>query len=215
MPGEREQAGVPVETAADRRGPASSRSSRLPNRWLTIPNAFTLLRLVVCVPLTIWFIVQPDQQLAAAISLGVFGATDWIDGALARALRQESRVGEILDPVADRTGIVLIGLALAMFGYLPWVVIIVIAACDLALGIIGLTRMSRVLDGRVNWIGKARTALLMIAMPVHLVSFAPEFAAAAGPLREISFWALMVGTALHAVAASTYAVRYLAPSRDA
>lgn len=185
----------------------------LPNRWLTIPNGFTLLRLVVCVPLTIWFVAQPDMQLAAAISLGVFGATDWIDGALARALKQESRIGELLDPVADRTGIVLIGLALAIFGYLPWMVIIVIALCDIALGIIGLTRMSRVLDGKVNYIGKVRTALLMVAMPVHLVSFADTFGSAAEPLRVISYWALMLGTALHVVAAATYAVRYLAPQR--
>lgn len=178
-------------------------------RWLTIPNLFSLVRLVVCVPLTIWFITQPGMELAAAIGFAVFGATDWIDGALARGLGQVSRVGEILDPVADRTGIVLIGLALALHGYLPWFVIITIAVCDLTLGVIGLFRMSRVREGSVNWLGKIRTALLMVAMPLHLVSFAPEFAQIAEPLRQVAFWMLVVGTLLHVAAAATYAVRYL------
>lgn len=180
-----------------------------PMRWLTIPNAVSLLRLVVCVPLTIWFVMQPDMQLAAAISLAVFGATDWIDGAIARAIGQVSRVGEILDPVADRLGIVLIGLALAFEGYLPWIVIVVIAVCDVALGAIGLTRMTRVLAGHVVPIGKARTAFLMVAMPLYLVSFAPQIPDE--PLRAISFWLLMAGTAMHAIAASTYAYHYLKP----
>ncbi|GGA55596.1 phosphatidylglycerophosphate synthase [Pseudoclavibacter endophyticus] len=180
------------------------------NRWLTIPNAVTLLRLLVCVPVTVWFIAQPDLQIAAAISLAVFGATDWIDGALARRLGQVSRVGEILDPVSDRVGIVLIGVALATFGYLPWIVVVTIAVCDLALGTIGLTRMSRVLGGHVNFVGKLRTAVLMAAMPLHLLSFAPLVPDE--PLRMITFWALMAGTVLHVVAAGVYAARYLTAS---
>lgn len=185
-------------------------TEQAPMRWLTIPNLISLLRLLVFVPLTIWLIAQPDMQLWAAISLAVFGATDWIDGALARGLGQVSRVGEVLDPVADRLGIAIIGLALAIAGYLPWIVIIVIAVCDITLGIIGLTRMSRVLEGRVNRLGKARTAVLMVAMPLYLVSFAPEVADE--PLRGITYWLLMLGTALHAVAACVYAVRYLRPA---
>lgn len=189
--------------------PARAADAHPPMRWLTIPNGFSLLRLVVLVPLTIWFIVQPGMELAAAISFGIFGATDWIDGALARGLGQVSRVGEILDPVADRVGIVCIGLALALHDYLPWFVVIIIAVCDIALGVIGLFRMQRVREGKVNWIGKVRTALLMVAMPLHLVSFAPELAAAAEPLRVVSFWMLVAGSALHVVAAGAYAVRYL------
>ncbi|MGO2112500.1 MAG: CDP-alcohol phosphatidyltransferase family protein [Pseudoclavibacter sp.] len=192
---------------------AGATPATAPSRWLTIPNAVTLLRLLVAVPITIWLVSQPDQQIAAAISLAVFGATDWIDGALARALGQVSRVGEILDPVSDRVGIVLIGLALAIFGYLPWIVIVVIVVCDVVLGTIGVTRMSRVLEGHVNQTGKVRTAILMVAMPLHLLSFAPQIPTE--PLQTIAFWALMVGTALHAVAASVYAMRYLRPSPSA
>lgn len=186
--------------------------ARPPVRWLTVPNAFSLLRLVVLVPLTIWFVARPGSELAAAISLAVFGATDWIDGALARGLGQVSRVGEFLDPVADRVGIVCIGLALAVAGYLPWFVVVVIAVCDLCLGVIGLLRLQRVREGTVTWVGKVRTALLMVAMPLHLVSFAPELGRVAEPVRVVAFWILVAGTALHVAAASGYARRYLRPA---
>ena len=183
-----------------------------PVRWLTIPNLFSLVRLVVCVPLTIWLVGQPGLQLAAAIGFAVFGATDWIDGALARGLGQVSRVGEVLDPVADRVGIVAIGLAVALAGYLPWFVVLVIAVCDVALGFIGLTRLARVREGKVTWLGKVRTALLMVGMPLHLVSFAPELAPFAEGLRTTGFWTLVAGTALHVAAATVYARRYLTPA---
>lgn len=179
-------------------------------RWLTIPNAFSVLRLLVFVPLTTWLAFQPDRQLAATISLAAFGATDWIDGFLARSLGQVSRVGEILDPIADRLGITIIGIALAMAGWMPWWVVLIVGATDLALGVIGMFRMRRVREGRVTWIGKIRTAILMVAMPAHLLSFAPELAAE--PLRTISWWALVVGVALHVVAGFGYARRYLSPT---
>lgn len=181
-----------------------------PMRWLTVPNAFSVLRLLVFVPLTVWLVLQPDRQLAATCSLAAFGATDWIDGFLARRLGQVSRVGEILDPIADRLGIIVIGLACAIAGWLPWWAIIAIAAGDLALGAIAAFRMRRVREGKVTWLGKIRTALLMVAMPMHLLSYAPELEPE--PLRAISWWMLAIGVALHLAAAAGYARRYLSPS---
>ena len=87
-------------------GPAS-------DRILTIPNAFSFARLLG-VPLFLWLVLVPEADVWAFVVLAVAGATDWIDGALARALNQRSRLGIVLDPLADRLYIAatLLGLAL-------------------------------------------------------------------------------------------------------
>lgn len=182
-----------------------------PMRWWTIPNAVSLVRLVVCVPLVIAFL-HPGAELVATCCLVAFGATDWIDGALARLLHQQSRVGEILDPVADRVGLLVIGAAATLAGYVPWWCIPVVALSDVVLAVIGLARLHRVREGRVTWLGKVRTAVLMTGLPLHLVSFAPELANESETVRAIAWWMLLVGTVLHVAAAASYARRYLSPS---
>lgn len=177
-----------------------------PMRWATLPNAISVVRLLVFVPLTIW-LAADGRELAATVSLAAFGATDWIDGFLARRLGQVSRVGEILDPVADRLGIIVIGLGLALLGYFPWFVLVTIFLCDAALLVIGLTRLERVREGKVNLLGKARSAFIMVAMPLHLLSYAEQVPAE--PLRAITWWMLVVGTMLHVAAGVVYAFRYL------
>jgi cardiolipin synthase len=166
----------------------ASREQEAPMRWATLPNAISVARLLVFVPLTIW-LAADGRALAATLSLAAFGATDWIDGFLARRLGQVSRVGEILDPVADR------------------LVLITIFVCDVTLLVIGLTRLDRVREGRVNLLGKARSAFIMVAMPLHLLSYAAQVPAE--PLRGITWWMLAIGTVLHVAAGAVYAVRYL------
>ncbi|HEX3947629.1 MAG TPA: CDP-alcohol phosphatidyltransferase family protein, partial [Acidimicrobiales bacterium] len=53
------------------------------DRVLTVPNLVTLVRLL-CIPLFLWLLFGAGRQTAAAILLGVLGATDWVDGFLAR-----------------------------------------------------------------------------------------------------------------------------------
>ncbi len=179
---------------------------------MTIPNAITVARLLIFVPLVSWLGLQPDMQIAATIALALFGATDWIDGYLARKLNQQSRVGEILDPVADRFGIIVIALVFAIAGWLPWWFIITVAVSDLILAVIALARIQRVREGSVTMLGKIRTAVIMVAMPLRVISFDP--AVASEPLATISLALLVLGATLHVVAASHYAIRYLSPSPE-
>ncbi len=67
----------------------------------TIPNLFTLLRLL-CLPLFVWLLFGPENRQAAAWLLGALGATDWVDGYLARRLGQTSEFGKKFDPTVDR-----------------------------------------------------------------------------------------------------------------
>ncbi|MBP1632754.1 MAG: phosphatidylglycerophosphate synthase, partial [Acidobacteria bacterium] len=66
-------------------------------RILTIPNVISLARLAM-VPLFLWLLFGADSPLAAGLLLGAIGATDWVDGFLARRLNQVSELGKLLDP---------------------------------------------------------------------------------------------------------------------
>lgn len=184
-----------------------------PMRWMTIPNLVSLIRLVVFIPLTVWLVFQPGAEIVATLSLVAFGASDWGDGFLARKLDQRSRVGEMLDPLADRVGVILIGFALASAGKLPWYVILTIFVADAALLVIALLRMKRVEHGHVLFIGKLKTALIMVGLPLMLLSFAPQLAPE--PMRTIADVLLAVGVAGHVVATGLYAYRFLSDGSSA
>jgi cardiolipin synthase len=140
------------------------------DRILTIPNAFTVLRLL-CVPVFLWLLFghHPHDRYGAALLLAALGVTDWVDGYLARHLHQVSTVGKILDPTADR---VLLGvgvLAILIDGSVPvWIGVIVIVREALVgvavvlLAAAGARRMD------VQWAGKAGTFGMMLAFPLFL-----------------------------------------------
>ena len=70
----------------------------------TIPNGISFGRLLL-VPWFVWLVFVPEDYTAAGLLLGFIGGTDWIDGYLARRLNQVSKVGEFLDPLADRLAV--------------------------------------------------------------------------------------------------------------
>src|SRR5580692_1437863 len=88
--------GVMAEGAA----PSGPEAASL-DRIATVPNLITAVRLA-CVPLFLWLLFGAHRQTDAAILLAVLGATDWIDGFVARRFAQVSTLGKVLDPVADR-----------------------------------------------------------------------------------------------------------------
>ena len=98
------------------------------DRILTVPNAFTVLRLL-CVPVFLWLLFghHPHDRYHAALLLAALGVTDWVDGYLARHLHQVSTVGKILDPTADRIMLGVGVLAILIDGSVPvWIGVIVV-----------------------------------------------------------------------------------------
>ena len=137
---------------------------------LTLPNLISIGRLL-CVPLFLWLLLVRDSEVAAALLLGVLGATDWVDGWIARHFDQASELGKVLDPTADRVLLVVAGVALVVDGALPlWVGIVVLArevvisVAVLALAAWGARRID------VQWSGKAGTLALMFALPGFLLA---------------------------------------------
>ena len=140
------------------------------DRILTIPNAISVARLC-CIPIFVWLLFGRDNRAGAAWLLGGLGATDWIDGYIARHFHQVSTLGKVLDPVADRVLLLTAGASILIDGSVPgWIAVVVllrealISAAGLALAAAGARRLD------VQWAGKAGTLAMMTALPLFLMS---------------------------------------------
>ena len=168
------------------------------DRVLTIPNALSAARLAG-VPVFLWLVLGPRTATAdywAVALLIVAGATDWLDGKIARALNQGSRLGQVLDPAADRLYIAATIVALAVRGIIPWWLVGLLAARELAVGIaLAVLRRRGWRPLQVSLVGKAATLCLLYAFPLLFIG------AHAGPVAtfaRIVGWAFAVwGTALY------------------
>jgi len=136
------------------------------DRILTIPNLFTLLRLA-CLPLFLYLLLGRDNPAAAAWLLGGLGATDWVDGYLARRLGQVSEFGKIFDPTVDRLLFIVALFGIIIAGAAPlwfcWAIVIreVLVGTMMAVATL-VFKMPRI---DVSWWGKVATFLLMFAVP--------------------------------------------------
>lgn len=139
------------------------------NVWLTIPNIISLLR-ICSVPFIALFIAE-HRMIAALIVLAISSFTDFVDGIVARTFNQVSKIGQLLDPLADRLLITCSALALCVANIIPWWVIAVIFARDVVLSLLILWLAQYgygVLP--VHFVGKAGTALLMMTMVALMIS---------------------------------------------
>lgn len=178
-------------TPSAERPPAATEADRL-DRVLTIPNALSLGRLL-CVPVFLWLLFGRDNRVGAALLLGALGATDWVDGYIARRFDQVSTVGKVLDPVADRVLLVVGIVAIVVDGSVPVVVAALAIFRELAVsvGVLVLAAMgARRID--VSWAGKCGTFALMTAFPFFLVANAPDVSGE-GLLRALAWGCAIVG----------------------
>lgn len=161
---------------------------------LTVPNAFSFVRLLG-IPAFCWLILV-GQDLAALALLVAFGATDWVDGFLARKLRQRTALGAKLDPIADRLYILTTVVALLLRGIVPpWFVVVLFARDLMLLALVPILRRHGMVALPVNRVGKAATLMLLIAMPMLLMGASSGLGWA---------WAYWAGWALGAGGAVLY-----------
>ncbi|WP_235495316.1 CDP-alcohol phosphatidyltransferase family protein [Geodermatophilus sp. Leaf369] len=184
--------------------PAPSRDELGDAVW-TIPNALSALRLLG-VPLFLWLLLGPQADGWAVVVLMVSGATDWLDGKLARALGQSSKLGALLDPAADRLYIVATLVAFVIRDVVPFWVVALLVGREVVLAVVLLVlRAYGWPPLQVHYLGKAATFLLLYAFPLLLL------ADGVGPLAAVVApvgYALTVwGTALYLLAAVLYVVQ--------
>jgi cardiolipin synthase len=173
------------------------------NRVVTIPNALSVARLVG-VPVFLWLVLGPHADAWAVALLIASAATDWLDGKLARALNQQSRLGEALDPAADRLYIAATLVALAVRGIIPWWLLALLVVRELVVaGALGLLKRRMGFGTlQVSFAGKTATLCLLYAFPLLLLG---TYAGTWAEIARIIGWAFAVwGTALYWWAAALY-----------
>ena len=172
------------------------------DRVLTVPNMLSALRLLG-VPLFLWLILVPQADGWAILLLAVSGFTDWLDGYLARRWNQISRVGQLLDPVADRLYILATLVGLLLRGIVPWWFVVILLSRDVLMAVVLWVLKRRDVVGLpVHFLGKAATFNLLYAFPLLLIGDGSTWWAEAA---KIFGWAFAVwGTALYWWAAVLY-----------
>ncbi len=174
-----------------------------PARVWTVPNLLSALRLAG-VPLFLWLVLGPELDGLALGVLLLSGITDYLDGWLARRWDQQSALGEILDPVADRLYILAVIVGLALREVIPWWVAIILPARDVFLWcLVPLLRTRGYSALPVHFLGKAATFNLLYAFPLLLLG---EGESTIATLAEVFGWAFAVwGIALYWWAGLLYA----------
>lgn len=140
------------------------------NRVLTVPNALSVLRLLL-VPVFLYVLLVADAVGWAVAILMFSGFSDWADGKIARLVpNQASRLGALLDPAVDRTLMVAVPVAFAVYGIMPWWVVIILLGRDVLLAATLPLLRSRGLSALpVTYVGKAATFALMSGFPLILL----------------------------------------------
>ena len=172
------------------------------DRVLTVPNLISMARLAG-VPVFLWLVLVPQADWWAVGLLIAAGLSDWLDGKLARAWNQQSRLGQVLDPAADRLYIAAILIGLAVRAIIPWWLVAVLAARELVLGV-ALLVLRRHSYGplQVSFVGKTATLCLLYAFPLVLLG---SHAGAVATAARVTGWAFAIwGTALYWWAAVLY-----------
>jgi cardiolipin synthase len=159
---------------------------------------------LVGVPVFLWLVLGPHADAWAVALLIASAATDWLDGKLARALNQQSRLGEALDPAADRLYIGATLVALAVRGIIPWWLFALLVVRELVVaGALGLLKRRMGFGTlQVSFAGKTATLCLLYAFPLLLLG---TYAGTWAEIARIIGWAFAVwGTALYWWAAALY-----------
>lgn len=162
------------------------------NRVFTIPNIISLVRLAA-IPVFLW-LVWRGEDLAGLLVLIAAVSTDFVDGLVARKLGQISRLGQILDPLADRLFIAAVVVALAIRDVVPLWLVIVVMGRDVLLGL-GTLVFGRFGVGvlPVKWMGKWATFALLFSLPLFLLMSLLDGVAA---MVEPFAWAVAIAGAL-------------------
>ena len=167
----------------------------------TVPNAVTLVRLLL-MPVCAYLLATGSFGWGLVLT-ALVGSTDWVDGWLARRYGQVSRLGQLLDPLADRLLIASVAIALVIQGVLPWPAAALLLARDLIL-LAGWPLLKRrgIDPPEVIFLGKAATLVLLLALPI--LTLGATGLAVADAARLLGLALLWAGVVMYYLAGAVY-----------
>jgi cardiolipin synthase (CMP-forming) len=196
------QPGPEANSGASEVGPGPlGPARRVSTAIRTAPNAVTLVRLLL-MPVCAWLLGTGRYGWGLVLT-AVVGSTDWVDGWLARRTGQVSRLGQLMDPLADRLLIASVAIALVVREVLPWPAALLLLARDLVL-LAGWPLLKRrgIEPPEVVFLGKAATMVLLTALPV--LTLGATGVPLADLARLLGLAALWVGVVMYYLAGAVY-----------
>ncbi|WP_018024148.1 CDP-alcohol phosphatidyltransferase family protein [Corynebacterium ulceribovis] len=139
------------------------------NRVWTVPNMLSFLRILL-VPVFAWLLVGPGEYGWALALLAFSSVTDWVDGKIARMFNLQTKLGQYLDPAADRLLVLVTPIVFVVVGILPLWAAVALVLRDVLLAPTLLIYRRRNLDSHVMYLGKAATFALLWAFPLYLAA---------------------------------------------
>ncbi len=184
----------------EERAPADRGGERM-SAILTAPNLITFTRLLL-MPVCAWLLASGRWGVGLWLT-AVVGSTDWVDGWLARRTGSVSRLGQLMDPLADRLLIASVTIALLVRGVLPLLAVVLLVGRDLLL-LAGFPLLASrgVRPPEVVWVGKAATMVLLFALPI--LALGETGIAVAGAARVLGLALLAFGIVLYYLAGVVY-----------
>jgi cardiolipin synthase len=167
----------------------------------TVPNILTILRFMG-VPLFMWLVLAQKEYGWAVLILAVMAGTDWVDGYVARRFDQATRLGRVMDPIADRLALIVVAITLVIAGVVHWLYLAALVIPDAVLLVLTLSFFGGHPDLPVSRIGKIRTGLLLLGTPMLVLSRLDV--PLAGALHGAAWVVLGLGLAGHWIAAYNY-----------
>lgn len=134
----------------------------------TVPNLLTGLRLALAVPVA--YLILEERYDSALLLAALAGITDALDGFLARRLDAMTRLGAVLDPIADKLLILAVFASLAVVGILPWWLAAVVIGRDLVIvgGAVAYRLLIGPLEFQPTWLSKANMGLQIVFLVLML-----------------------------------------------
>ncbi len=167
----------------------------------TVPNALTVLRFLG-VPLFMWLVLAREQYGYGVLVLAIMAGTDWVDGYVARRFDQMSKLGRVLDPIADRLALTAVALTLVIAGIAPWWLLAALVIPDAILLVLCIAFFRWHPDLPVSILGKVRMAALLLGTPLLLL--AKAVGSAPNALQVVAWIFLLIGLVGHLIAAVSY-----------
>lgn len=192
--------------------PDAAVSSRI---W-TIPNALSMLRLLG-VPVFLYLVLVVERDGLAILLLMASGITDWLDGHIARRYNSYTRLGQLLDPLADRLYILATLVGLVLRDGFPWWWAAALVGRDALLGVTTLPYLRKHGFGPlpVHFLGKAATFNLLIAFPMLLAALPGNEGLLADIFRPLGWAFATWGSVLYMWAGVLYVVQVRQVVREA
>lgn len=178
---------------------------------LTIPNLLTVVRFMG-VPLFMWLVLAQKEYGAGVVVLAIMAGTDWIDGYIARRFDQASKLGRVLDPIADRLALLAVAFTLVIAGVVHWLYLAALVVPDAVLLVLTLSLFRGHPDLPVSVVGKVRTGLLLLGTPLLVLSRLDT--GFAGQLLIAAWVVLGLGLVGHWLAAYNYFWAILRKGRE-